>query len=233
MTRILIFGQTQFICDTISVILSKERDMCVVGQATTKHEALSQAKNADLVLVCTPAPFQAEDRDESTNQAIDLIQTLAAEYEHIKIVAMGLPNHVSLILHYLEAGVHGYILNEDSTCAFLQKIRDVCVGRPHICPEVTAALMERITELSEGQATRTRQDVAMNDLTEREREVLQLIGYGLSNREIAQQLYIEVGTVKNHVHSILKKLDVANRHEATLYLPLIENHPVKRAAVSI
>lgn len=234
MTRVLIVGQTKLICDTIRVVVSKEQDMCVVGQAAIGQEALGQVKKADLALVCTPTSFYEEQWEEAANQIADFIQLLSTDYPHVKVVVMGLPNQVPLILHYLEAGAHGYILNEDSTGTFLQKIRDVCEGRPHVCPKVTAALMERIAELSEGQFALTKRDVALTDLTEREREVLALIGYGLSNREIAQKLYIEVGTVKNHVHSILKKLNASNRYEATLYLPLLFEHPQGRgAAVSI
>jgi DNA-binding NarL/FixJ family response regulator len=148
---------------------------------------------------------------------------------------MGLHDEVPLILHYLEAGADGYILNKDSTWAFLQKIRAVYNGRPRICPEVTAALMERVMELSNGQPI-TKKDAALTELTGREREVLELVGCGLSNREIAQRLYIEVGTVKNHIHSILRKLNVETRHDATRFLPILYDRQYKKngqMAVSI
>ncbi len=220
MMRILIFGQTGLTCDIISVIVSKEHDMCVVGQVVTGQEALAQVNASDLILVCAPTHPHHEERDETINQILDLIQRIKTDHPHIKIVVMGLLDRVPLILHYLEAGADGYILNEDSTGAFLQKIRAVYNGRPRICPEVTAALMERLKELSNGQPG-TKKDAALTELTGREREVLELVGCGLSNREIAQRLYIEVGTVKNHIHSILKKLNVDTRHEAIRYLPVL------------
>lgn len=234
MIRILIVGQTQLMGDTIRVIVSREQDMCVVGQVTTNQEALAQAGGADLILVCTPALPYDEGEDESASQITTLMQTITADYPHIKIVAVGLPDRVSTILHYLESGADGYILNEDSIGGFLQKTRAIYEGRPYICPKVMAALMERIMVLSNGQPDVVKKDAALTELTQREREVLKLIGYGLSNREIAQRLYIEIGTVKNHVHKILKKLNVANRYEARHYLPLLfDTHLTGQTAVSL
>jgi two-component system nitrate/nitrite response regulator NarL len=69
-------------------------------------------------------------------------------------------------------------------------------------------------------------------LTPREREILELIGQGLTNQEIADRLVIEVGTVKNHVHSILQKLEVGNRQDAAAYLALIEESAGGYPAVS-
>jgi DNA-binding NarL/FixJ family response regulator len=223
-------------CDTIRVIVSREEDMCVAAQVTAIPEVLDQIDQADLLLIGTSISSY-EEQNEVTYQIFDLIQKITADFPHIKIVVMGLPNQVPIILHFLESGADGYVLNEDNTWTFLEKIRGVYNGRPHICPEVTAALMERMTELSKGNPG-SQKDNALAELTGRECEVLELIGFGLSNREISQRLYIEVGTVKNHVHSILKKLNVTNRNEASYYLPILfdQHHQTRqngRMAVSI
>jgi len=82
--------------------------------------------------------------------------------------------------------------------------------------------MTQITELAYISSQDGLDTTAVSELTNREREVLNLIGEGLTNQEIADQLFIEVGTVKNHVHNLLKKLDVSNREDAAAYLPYLE-----------
>jgi DNA-binding NarL/FixJ family response regulator len=87
---------------------------------------------------------------------------------------------------------------------------------------MAAAFMDHIAELAHISAGPYLQPDAYSELTPRELEVLELISEGLSNQEIADQLYIEVGTVKNHVHNLLKKLDAANREDAAAHLPFIK-----------
>ena len=82
--------------------------------------------------------------------------------------------------------------------------------------------MNRVAELANWTGTAVNTET-LAELTQREREVLILLGKELSNYEISQELVIEVGTVKNHVHNILKKLDVRSRHDATAYLPVLQS----------
>ena len=83
-------------------------------------------------------------------------------------------------------------------------------------------MMERISELARLSADVEDGVTSSSELTTREVEILEMIGQGLTNQEIAQQLVIEVGTVKNHVHSILQKLNVSNRRDAAAYLAIIK-----------
>ena len=87
---------------------------------------------------------------------------------------------------------------------------------------MTYALMEKMRELAELSAQHELDPDALAQLTPREMEVLQLIGEEYTNKAIAQALVIEVGTVKNHVHNILDKLDVTSREDAAAYLSLLE-----------
>ena len=87
---------------------------------------------------------------------------------------------------------------------------------------MAAALMDHVAELASIAARPYLKPEAYDALTPRELEVLKLIDEGLTNQEIADKLVIEVGTVKNHVHSILKKLDVASREDAAAHLPYIQ-----------
>ena len=145
----------------------------------------------------------------------------------MKVIVTGLSDSEAAILQYIEAGVSGYVLRDDSVETMLTTIRAVHAGEAVISPSVAAALMARLAELAElakaagGNSPVTTSD-ALPDLTPREREVLSLIALGLSNSEIAERLTLELGTVKNHVHHILEKLNVSSRQDAVAYLAALE-----------
>ena len=105
----------------------------------------------------------------------------------------------------------------------LDNVRAAHQDEALISPTIAAALMNQVAELAQISTQYTLDPQVVADLTAREREVLSLIGDGLTNQEIAERLFIEVGTVKNHVHNILKKLDVNSREEAASYLSLLDD----------
>jgi DNA-binding NarL/FixJ family response regulator len=140
-----------------------------------------------------------------------------------KVVVLGLAESEAEILRYVEAGAAGYVLKDDSVEELLSNIRAIHRGEAVVSPEIAAALMSRVTELAQ---LFTDVDVgagANPELTDREQEILGLISQGMTNREIAEALIIEVGTVKNHVHNILNKLNVSSRHEAAAFWAIIES----------
>jgi DNA-binding NarL/FixJ family response regulator len=127
-------------------------------------------------------------------------------------VAIGLPDSEETILQYVEAGIDGYVLRDDSVDELLQKIRAAHKGEAAISSQIAAALMQRVAELKE-QCDDEADPESLQTLTPRETEVLDLLQKQLSNQEIADRLVIEVGTVKNHVHSVLKKLNLNSRYD--------------------
>jgi DNA-binding NarL/FixJ family response regulator len=116
------------------------------------------------------------------------------------------------------------VLKNDSVDELLSRIRAAQRGRALVSPKIAAALMSRVTELAQLFADIESGINEAVDLTPREHEILELIGQDLTNQEIADLLVIEVGTVKNHVHSILQKLDVSSREGAASYLALIKEN---------
>jgi DNA-binding NarL/FixJ family response regulator len=105
----------------------------------------------------------------------------------------------------------------------LRNIRAAYRGEALVSPEIAGALMSRVTELAQifAEVTSIPESV---ELTSREHEVLKLVAKDLSNQEIADRLVIEVGTVKNHVHSILQKLNASSREDAAAYWSIIKEH---------
>jgi DNA-binding NarL/FixJ family response regulator len=216
MIRILIVDHSRLMCQMMRAVLKNEKDLEVAGCATTAEEALNQAPTCNVMLISTGLP----------NDVVhELIQKVCADHPEIKILVMGLPKSEKAILHYIEAGATGYILKEDSVDKLLKTIRAAYDGEAIVSPQIAAALMNRLAHLANmyGQGAIAQKWHESDELTRREQEVLHLIAQGLSNQEIANHLFIQVGTVKNHVHSVLRKLNVNSRKEAAVYLSAVSN----------
>lgn len=128
-------------------------------------------------------------------------------------------------MRWVEAGVQGYVDNESSVDDLIRSVRSAHRGEAHISPQVAGALMRRLAEFASRFEDLEPEPANLAELTPREMEVLQLLVCDFSNQEIADHLVLEVGTVKNHVHNILGKLEVNNRQEAARQLVAMRNQP--------
>lgn len=216
MIRVLVVHQKQLIGSIIAAVLNDEKDISVIAHVTDVDGALRQLDGvtAEVVLVAASLP---------DNGALKLTEAIAKHDSKAKVLIIGLPKSKNAILQYVAAGASGYVLQEVSTEQLLSHIRAAHDDKAIISPEMAAALMQQISELAQISSQADIDPSAYSELTPREKEVLELIGEGYSNQQIADELFIEVGTVKNHVHNILKKLDVSSRHEAAAFLPLVDD----------
>jgi two-component system, NarL family, nitrate/nitrite response regulator NarL len=207
MIRLMIADDSGLICDAMRAVLGREDDFFVAGCARTVEEAHFLKPHANVVLVGPQLDGKS---------TLDFVRELHVEEPEKKIVMIGLDNCPVAITHFIEAGAAGYVLREESMSRLVEKVRAAEQGRALVSPDVTLYLMRRLAELARQPVVGWAIDsqTGMSELTPREREVLSLIGAGYSNREIADRLVIGWGTVKNHVHSILKKLETSSRHEA-------------------
>jgi DNA-binding NarL/FixJ family response regulator len=114
-------------------------------------------------------------------------------------------------------------LQDVSVDHLLENIEAAQEDKAIVTPAMVTVFMDHISELANVSARPYIDQELYEELTPRELEVLQLIDDGLTNKEIADRLVIEVGTVKNHVHNILQKLDVSSREDAAAHLPFIES----------
>jgi two-component system nitrate/nitrite response regulator NarL len=136
---------------------------------------------------------------------------LVAAAEDAKVIAFGVPRDEDQVIACAEAGVDGYV-ECDATLADLERVVRGAVRDEAVCaPWMTGALLRRVAALARDREGMTG---AARRLTVREREVMALVDEGLSNKQIAQHLRIELPTVKNHVHNVLEKLEVRGRLEA-------------------
>lgn len=215
MINILIVHEYRLMGHIIASVLEGGQDLHVAGVASTPRSAFEQVRTkvVDIVLVSARLPDQG---------ALKLTRRLLKAGQAVKIIALGLSEEKRTILEYVEAGVDGYILRENSLEELITTIHAVQANQAIVSPEIASALIERIATLA-----RAFEDIGLNlpeeaNLTDREREVLELVNQGLTNRDIAERLVIEVGTVKTHVHSILEKLGVNTREEAGAWLSLMD-----------
>lgn len=132
-----------------------------------------------------------------------------------RVVVVGCPDRSDEVVGIVEAGASGFITVEQSVEDLWEAVRYAGRGEMACSPTVAAALARRVASLA-GRGRRA--DGPVDVLTPRERDIAALLEQGLSNREIAARLYIELPTVKNHVQSILRKLDVRRRGEAAALL---------------
>jgi DNA-binding NarL/FixJ family response regulator len=141
---------------------------------------------------------------------LESVAGLVAAVPETKVVALGVPEQPPAVLACAEAGVVGYVPREATLDDLVERLE--ATGRGEVkCPEaIVGSLFSRIAALAEVQRPAT----ALDRLTSRERQIVDLIECGLSNKEIALRLGIEVSTVKNHVHRAFEKLDVQRRTEA-------------------
>lgn len=139
------------------------------------------------------------------------VRSLVAAAPEARIVVVGVADDETGVVELVEAGIAGYALADQPLADVLAAVAAAAEGELQCSPRVSAALAERVAALAAAQ-----QNGNGNALTPREREIAALVTDGLSNKQIARRLSIELATVKNHVHNILRKLGVTGRHQITL-----------------
>lgn len=214
MIRLLLVHPNQMTCELFSAVLRNESDLKVVGCAHCGDEALELLRKhrCDVVLMDFNLPDQS---------ALAYTRLINQHTERTKVIITGLAKSNNMVLRCVEEGVAGYVYQEETLADLVKKIRSVFDDEFLVAPEVAYMLMTRIAELN--QMTKELNGISaehvtefFTELTPREWEVLGLIEQGMSNQAIAETLIIEKGTVKNHVHNILSKLDVPCRKQAAV-----------------
>lgn len=214
--KILLVIEVPLIANIFASVLDDEPDIEVVASLASLGEALAflQEGEANVAVVSINLPDQ---------DALTLTREIVSRSPSMKVLVLGLSEEdKNNTLRYIEAGAAGYILKDGSLEEFLEIIRLAQKGEAWVSTKMAGAMMERLFCLARMfSAVEHKMDEEAR-LTSRELEVLQFIGEGLTNQEIAARLVVEVGTVKNHVHNILEKLNVSNRDEAASYLAFIK-----------
>jgi DNA-binding NarL/FixJ family response regulator len=199
--EVLIGTEVRLYSDGIRQILDGRPGYRVVGVAARSAELLLKVEQRlpDVVLL-----------DQALPGALEALRGIRRLHPAAKVVALGEPGTDELLLSWAEAGVAGFVAREASTDDLLLSVEGSMKGELHCSPKVAGQLLRRLASRAELEPT----SPPRLPLTGREAEIFRLVEMGLSNKEIASQLGIEVGTVKNHVHNLLEKLRVRRRSEA-------------------
>lgn len=226
MIRVFIVNPTSSISSFMAQSLAQQNDMRVIYQVTSVNEAMARIgrDNCHVVLAGASLPDDG---------AMTLIRKLRNSTANVRVVVTGVTNNNESIMRYVLAGALGYTVVDDTMNHLVTTIRAAFANKAMISQEIAAMLMAHVAKLSTIATRSTPDSVAHTELTERESDVLHLMAEGCSNKVIADRLIIGIGTVKNHVHNVLKKLNLRSRKEAAMYMMHIKsNQPFARTRYS-
>src|SRR5665213_710749 len=206
MPRILIADYHGIVRAGLKLLLDRLPDMEVVGEAADGREAVRLAAEVhpDITIMDIGMPLL---------NGLDAAAQIVRENERAGIIILSMHTDESYILRALNAGAKGYLLKDHADEDLERAIRSVAAGKPYFSPSIAQALLEDYVGLM-----RERRVVDSYDLlTEREREVLQLLAEGKSNKEVAAVLNVSPHTIETHRTNLMQKLNLHNTAEIVLY----------------
>jgi DNA-binding NarL/FixJ family response regulator len=224
--RVLLVDDQPLFRRAIATLVAEQPDFNVVGEAADGLEAIEKARalQPDLIVMDIEMPVM---------NGVDAVRILRAELPAIKVIVLTVSESEDYLFEAIKAGAHGYLLKDLRPEQLYDMLRVVMRGETPISPAIAGWLLGELRRPRPGrgeQAPHTPRPGGVvtapsafaapvaSVLTRRELETLQFVADGLSNKEIGTRLSITEGTVKNHVHNALEKLQLENRIQAAAYV---------------
>lgn len=210
--RLAVVDDDPMVRAALGMMLGGDSGLVVVAEAGDGEEALRvvPASGADVVLMDIRMPVR---------DGLSATAELLVHHPDLKIIVLTTFDTDDMVLRALRAGAAGFLLKDTPPARLVEAVRTVAAGHPMLSPSVTAQLIAAVTRTDPAaevhERTRSAQ-AALATLTERERDVADGVARGLSNADIAAELYMGVPTVKTHVGRLFTKLGVKNRVQVAI-----------------
>jgi DNA-binding NarL/FixJ family response regulator len=211
--RVLLVDDQQLVRTGFRMILADEPGIVVVGEAADGRAALDQAARLAPDVVVMDLRMPVMDGVEATRRLA--AQDGPAGARPPRVLVLTTFDADEYVVEALRAGASGFLLKDVTPADFVGALRLVAAGDALLAPSVTRRLLDRFRDRLPAPADQARHE-RLQDLTERELEVLRLLARGLSNREIANELVVAEPTVKTHVSRVLDKLELRDRAQAVV-----------------
>ncbi|UBU17238.1 response regulator [Nonomuraea gerenzanensis] len=207
MIRVLIADDQGMVRTGFTVFLSGQPDIEVVGEAADGREAVERAAELcpDVVLMDVRMPVL---------NGLEATRELMARRQTAKVLILTTFDLDDYVYEALRAGASGFLLKDASAAQLAEAVRVVAAGEALIAPAITKRLITEFARLGPPRPVTGRR---LDELTERETEVLSLVAQALSNQEIAEKLFVAEQTVKTHVGRVLMKLGLRDRAQAIVF----------------
>ncbi|WP_195706650.1 response regulator [Paramicrobacterium fandaimingii] len=207
--RVLLADDHEMVRAGFRIILDAQPEIEVVGEAENGQIAVNLARELSPDIICMDVQMPVLDGLEATRQVTS--STGAA------VIILTTFDREDYLFAALEAGAGGFLLKNSSPEKLVEAVRTIAAGDALLSPEVTRRVIQRFSSATAPDAPRPSAAAELAQLTEREAEVLHLVAQGLSNAEIAQNLFVGEATVKSHVSKILQKLALRDRIQAVVF----------------
>jgi DNA-binding NarL/FixJ family response regulator len=214
--QILLIEDNRLLRDGIAAMLKQQSDMHVVATVGNGENILQLMDKFNLNIVLLDLGLRSQN-------SLQIVKSVKSHFKEVKIIVMDLIPLQADVFEFVRAGVSGFILKDANINDFFKTIRTVFQGGQVLPPHLTGSLFSQIIDnaINEAKPSEIIESVQM---TKRERQVIELISDGCSNKEIAQQLHLSTYTVKSHVHNILEKLALNTRLQIAKHAHLSDSY---------
>jgi DNA-binding NarL/FixJ family response regulator len=204
MYRVLICDDQEIVCEGLEKILSSDPDIEVVGLAYDGAQAVEKLEenHPDLILMDLKMPIM---------NGIQATRIIKKRFPKIHVLVLTTYDDDEWVFDAIRSGANGYLLKDTPRSGLIEAVKGTLEGKSFVDPNVTGKLLQNIAH-----SIPTKEKTPVNMFSEREKEILSLLAQGLSNADIAHQLFLSEGTIRNYTSTIFAKLGVSDRTQAAV-----------------